>query len=208
MAVTSKTDICNLSQDLLSGATVQDIDTPLSALESLLARWYDQCRRKVLREHPWHFATKRLIIAASSTDPEFGYTAAFPVPNDFIRLLTVENSDGEEISPNNYQFEGNSILISTDSASVYLRYIYDIEDVSQFDPMFISYLTLDIALSTAYKVTESNGNIDRISQLLKQQGAMARAISGQERRPTRIQRSTNRSVRLNASSTISHRIIF
>jgi hypothetical protein len=208
MAVTSKTDICNLSQDLLSGAIVQDIDNPTTADEEMLERWYDHCRKKTLREHPWKFAIKREIIAASAIAPAFGYTAAFPVPNDFIRLLTIETSDGEQFAHEDYQFESNSILLNTDATSVYLRYIYDIEDVSQFDAMFIDYLALNIALSTAFKVTESNTSVERIAQLEKIQGAMTKAISGQERPPTRIERSKNRQARLNNSSANSHRIIF
>jgi hypothetical protein len=212
MAVTSKTDICNLSQDLLSGGTVQDIDNPSSATESLLDRWYDQCRKQVLREHPWNFAAKRLVIAASSTAPAFGYTKAFPLPNDFMRLLTIESDEGLLIRSENYQIESHlgikSILMSTDAASVRLRYVYDIEDVTKFDAMFISYLALTIALATAYKITESNGNVERIKQLQDQQSKMAKAISGQERPPTRIERSKNRAARMNGSYRNSHRITF
>ena len=211
--VTSKTDICNLSQDLLSGETVLDIDNPETAVESLLARWYDQCRKQCLREHPWKFAAKRQILAKSSTDPDFGYTAAFPLPNDFIRLLTIESSDsGVQILPEDYQIESHlgskAILMSTDATSLRLRYVYDIEDVTKFDSMFISYLALTIALATAYKITESTGSVERISSLQKQQGRMARAISGQERPPTRIERSRNRQARRGGSDRITHRILF
>lgn len=211
MAVTSKTDICNLASDLISGATINDIDTPVTADESLYARWYDHCRQKNLREHPWNFAAKRIILAASATVPEFGYQAQFPMPNDFMRLLTVESSDGVHIASENYQFEAGNLLLSTNATngtSVNLRYVYDIEDVTKFDAMFVDYLATTIALSVAYKITESNTSVERMNQLQKQQGAMAKAISGQERPPTRIVRSKSRNARLNSSSTISHRIVF
>lgn len=208
MAVTSKTDICNLASDLLSGSTIQDINSPTTANEALFERWYDQCRKKVLREHPWNFAVKRAILAASSTAPVFGYTKAFPLPNDFMRLLTLETSDGILFTNQDYQLENGSVLLSTDATALYLRYIYDIEDVTKFDAMFIQYLAYDIALAVAFKMTESNTDVGRIEGLQKQQGAMARAISGQERPPTRVQRSRNRDARMHGSSIISHRIIF
>ncbi len=208
MAVTSSTDICNLAQDLLSGAIINDVENPVTSTESLYERWYDQSRKKTLREHPWNFAIKRKIIAASSTDPEFGYTKSFPVPNDFIRLLTLETDEGSLLSSENFQFEDGNILMSGDASSVRLRYIYDIEDVSKFNAMYIQYLALDIALSVAYKITESNTNVDRIAQLLKQQGQMTRAISGQERQPTRIQRSRNVDRRRSLSSYNTTRIQF
>jgi len=212
MAIESKTDICNLSQDLLSGGVVQDVDAPTSPTEELLNRWYDQCRKQALREHPWNFAAKRQIIAASATAPAFGYTKAFPLPNDFIRLLTIESDEGQLIRPENYQIESHegvkSVLITTDATSVRLRYVYNIEDVTKFDAMFISYLAMTIALATAYKITESNGNVERIAQLHKQHAAMSKAISGQERPPTRIERSRNREARTNGSYRNSHRITF
>ena len=210
--VTSKTEICNLSQDLLSGETVLDIDSPTTATESMLARWYDQCRKQCLREHPWKFAAKRQILAASATAPAFGYTKAFPLPNDFIRLLTIESSDGGQILPQEFQIESlegvKVIMISTEASSIRLRYVYDIEDVTKFDAMFVSYLALSIALATAYKVTESSGSVERISNLQERQGQMARAISGQERPPTRVERSRNRSARMGGSSRVTHRILF
>ncbi len=208
MAVTSSTDICNLAQDLLSGSILEDVVDPTTADEALYDRWYDQCRKKVLREHPWNFAIKRQILAASSTAPTFGYTKSFPIPNDFIRLLTIETEDGRMIPSEDFQFEDGNILMSTDGASVRLRYIYDIQDVSKFNAMFINYLALDLALSVAYKVTESNTNIDRIAQLQKQQGAMARAISGQERQPTRVERSKNINKRRSLSVYNTSRIQF
>jgi len=212
MAVESKTDICNLALDLLSGSTVLDIDAPTNTNEELLERWYDQCRRQVLREHPWNFAAKRAILAASSTAPLFGYTAAFPFPNDFIRLLTVESDESVIIRPENYQIESHegvkSLLMSVDASTARIRYVYDIEDVTKFDAMFISYLAMTIALATAYKITESNGSVERIAQLQKDYASMAKAISGQERPPTRIERSRNKTARLSGSNNNPHRLIF
>lgn len=212
MAITSKTDICNLSQDLLSGSTVQDIDNPSNALESLLQRWYDHCRRKVLREHTWKFATKRAILAASSTEPLFGYETAFPVPNDFVRLLRVETDEGQIVPPYDYQLESNdgilSVLTNSEADSLRLVYIYDITDVTRFDALFTSYLALEIALSVAQKMTESNTKTEIIARLHKSQGALAKSVSGQERPPSRVERSFNRDARRSLGSTRSDRIMF
>lgn len=210
--VTSKTDICNLSQDLLSGETLLDIDNPTTATEAVLLRWYDHCRVKCLREHPWKFATKREVLAASATAPDFGYTVAFPLPNDFVRLLTIETDDGVQILPQDYQIESHegqlAILMSTDATSLRIRYIFDITDVTKFDELFVSYLAYTIALDTAFKVTESNTVIERVKTIQDERAKMAKAISGQERPPTRIERSVNRQARRAASNRITHRILF
>jgi hypothetical protein len=208
MSVTSSTEIANLALDLLSAGTVQDIENPTNATESLLNRWYAQSRRKVLREHPWNFATKRAQLAASSTAPAFGYSAQFPMPSDFIRLLTLEGDTGQMLSPVSYEVEDGAILINSDSGILRMRYIYDIEDVTKFDPMFVDLLAHEIALVAAFKVTESNTNIDRLAQIHRQRAAMAKAIDGQERPPTRREVSRNRAARRYGLATNSDRIIF
>lgn len=208
MAITSKTDICNLALDLLSAGTVVDVDNPTDATESLLERWYDLSLKKALREHPWNFAAKRAILAASSTAPAFGYAKAFPVPADFIRLLTLENSEGNQIGKDAYEFENGSILMNTDSTSLRLRYVYNITDVTRFDPMFVNLLAHEIALAIAYKITESNGNVDRVAQLVKTHAAMSRAIDGQERPPSRREVSVNRAARRAGRTDTNNRIIF
>jgi len=212
MAITSKTDICNLASDLLSGSTIADIDNPTTADEALYARWYDHSRQKSLREHPWNFAAKRAVLAASSTVPLFGYEAQFPFPADYMRLLTVETQDGIQYSSEAYQIEAGSLLLSTNlgtSASARIRYVHDIEDVTKFDALFIDYLALTIALSLAFKVTESNVTVERVASLEKRASSMSKAINGQERPPTKIHKSKNRAARLNnGSSALSHRIVF
>jgi len=209
MAITSQTDICNLALDLLSAGTVNDTETPTTSTESLLNRWYDNSRKKLLREHPWNFAIKRELLAASSTAPAFGYTTAFPLPNDFVRLLSLEDGNGGSLSHADYAFENGSILLNTDSTSLRLIYIYNIEDVTRFDPMFFNLLAHEIALGCAFKVTESNTNVERVAQLKKDAGALARAIDGQEHPPRRREVSRNRSARLQGrASSTTNRIIF
>ncbi len=214
--VTSSTGIANLALDLLSAGNVTDIESGTSATEALLNRWYDQSRRKLLREHPWNFATKRAILAASSTAPAFGYATAFPVPADFLRLLYVSTdlvNDRDTILPTSaYQVESNAILITNNyssASSLNIVYVSDFTTVSQMDPLFIDLLAHEIALNVAYKVTENNTNIQRLGELYKRRAAIAKAIDGQERPPTRVERSRSRHVRRNNNSTANaDRIIF
>jgi hypothetical protein len=208
MSITSKTDICNLALDLLSAGTVTDVDNPTNPTEELLNRWYDQSRRKALREHPWNFASKRALIASSSIAPAFGYSKQFPLPNDFVRLLSLEGDTGQMLNPVSFEVERGAVLINTDATSLRLRYVYDIEDITRFDPMFIDMLAHEIALVIAFKVTESNGNVERVDRLQKQRAAMARAIDGQERPPTRREVSSSRAARRYGRSTNADRIIF
>lgn len=214
MDITSSTDICNLALDLLSAGNVTNIEDPTTATESLLGRWYNQSRRKLLREHPWNFAIKRVTLAASATAPAFGYAKAFPLPSDFIRVLYISLpivTNEETILPTSeYQIENGRVLITDNYGqgdTINLVYIYDFKNVSLMDPMFVDLLVYEVALGVAYKVTENNTNIQRIGELQKRRSALARAIDGQERPPTRFERSRALSARRNSGGQ-SHRVIF
>lgn len=195
MSITSKNDICNLALDLLDAGTVQDIDNPNNATEELLARWYDHARKLCLRQHPWNFAAKRAALASSVTPPNFGYTAAFPVPADFIRVLSVNDNDYfyDNFPTNHYGFEDNSILVGdglySSGDTLRLIYVCDFTNVARMDPMFIDLLAHEIALLIAYKVTSQNSNVERVNALADKRKALAMAIDGQERPPKRVQRS-------------------
>ncbi len=197
----SSTDICNLALDLLSAGTVQDIVNPSDATEELLNRWYDTTRKRLLREHAWNFAAKRAILSASGTPPAFGYDKAFPVPADFIRILYVNDTrytTDMPIPSELFQFEDNKILTSnqfTSQTTLKLVYVKDFTDVPRMDPMFIDLLAHEIALKIAYKVTETNTNVERLEGLRRAASRMAKAVDGQERRPIKVERSRNIHVR-------------
>lgn len=207
-SASSSTDICNLASDYLNGETVVDIENPSSSLESLYSRWYEVSRRKLLREHTWNFAIKRAILASSATAPAFGYTKAFPLPSDCLRLVGVFDEEGNRTSTSLYEVEDGSIQIDADGTSLRISYVYDYTDVSGMDALFVDLLALEIAINTAYKISSNNTNIQRIDELIKRRSAVARAIDGQEAPPKRRQNSAGRRARQSLSSRQPHRIIF
>lgn len=214
--VNSSTDICNLALDLLSADTAVDIENPTTATESIMNRWYDQTRKAVLRKHTWNFATKRIILAADSTSPVFGYSKAFTVPSDFLRIVGIStnlSTDKEYFLPTDaYQFENSKILLNdtySDTTQLRLIYIYDATEVGRFDPLFVNLLAHEIALATAYKITESGTNIQRLEELRRNADSLATTIDGQERPPETILRSRALSARRRAGKTSrADRIIF
>lgn len=196
MAITSSTEICKLSLDLLQGGSVSDITAASTSIEEVCNRWYDHTRRKLLRQHPWNFAIKRAELAASSEAPLFGATAQFPVPSDFLRLLRVVDSDNRIISSDAYFFENRNIMYRwADDATARIIYITDEEDVTKFDNLFIDLLAVEIAMSIAYLVTQNNANVDRLAGIRKTLISAAKSIDGQEQPPESRRSSVNRMVR-------------
>lgn len=215
MSISSSTDIGNMALDLLSAGTVQDIENPTSATEELLSRWYEHTRKKLLREHPWNFAIKRAILAASATAPVYGYDKQYPVPSDFLRLLTINDATYTQDVPSptgRFRVESGAILASNiynDSTSLKITYVSNFTNVSQMDALFIEIMAYELALAIAYKVSENNNNIQRLGELLRDKKSLAKGIDGQEDPPRIIQRSRSRHARRNNHSNVdSHRIKF
>lgn len=158
----SEVDICNLALGHLGdSATVSSISPPEgSAQAEHCARFYPIARDALLEMHPWGFATKRVNLALlGSTWPEWQY--AYAVPNDALNLLAVlpqgstydysvstqsgYNQDGSPImaggsyQPQPYNcetLEDGTQVIYTDQVNAALRYSAQINDTSQFTPLF------------------------------------------------------------------------
>lgn len=196
MAITSSTEICKLSLDLLQGGSVSDITSASTSIEEVCARWYDHTRRKLLRQHPWNFAIKRAELAASATEPLFGASAQFPVPADFLRLLRVVDEDSRIVGAESYFFENRQLMLRwSDEDVCRIIYIADEEDVTKFDDLFIDLLAVEIAMSIAYLVTQNNANIERLAGIRKTLISAAKSIDGQEQPPESRRASINRMAR-------------
>lgn len=200
-APTSAVEICNLALDLLKQDAIASITAPTGGTDVICARWYDHVRRATLRKHPWNFAATRITIAPNATAPAFGYSYAYDLPSDFIRLLTIGDDYIGDLK-GKYQVEDGQLLYSAaDSSSLKVRYVYDYTDIAHADPLFLDVFAAELALRIAYKVTGSHEAAEAITEHLKKIAPEAYAIDGQERPPTRIQRSKFLNARCRASST-------
>lgn len=123
-----------------------EADTTVEAVTA--RRTYAAMRDLVLESHPWRFARKRAGLAADTDTPEWGYDLQYEVPEDFLRLLSIENYDGD------YEVEAGFIL--TDAAApLNIRYLARITDTSQFTPAFVDALATRWAAEMAMTITKS-----------------------------------------------------
>ena len=200
-APTAAVEVCNLALDLLKQDAITSIDSPTGGTDVICARWYDHVRRATLRKHPWNFAAKRTTVAPHASAPAFGYSKAYDLPSDFIRLLTIGDDTVNDLQ-GKYQLENNQLLFSAaDSSSLKIRYVYDYTNVAKMDPLFVDVLAAELALRIAFKVTGSDEAGEKIKEHLKTIAPEAYAIDGQERPPQRIQRSKFLDRRRAGSST-------
>lgn len=190
-APNSAIDICNLALIELKQATIVQLDPPSNVVEQILALEYHQVRRAVLRKHPWNCATTRTTLTPSSTaTPDFGYTHGYILPNDYIRKIGLYDSENVFIEQKYYDIEdGNIYYNGEDNSAIYLKYVYDLTQVSKMDPLLISMLVLELAVAIAPKFSGTEARQAAIAKRLEMVASEAKSVDGQERPPQRRQKS-------------------
>lgn len=186
--------ICNLALDELKQSPVTSISTPTTNSEFICQRWYDASRQECLEAHPWKFATKRIILTPDpSMTPSFGYAYAYQLPVDYIRLVSIGDDYLKDLK-RDYEDENGYLLLPTgtsasDPLSLYVRYIFDLIDVTKFSPLFVKYLVLKLALNMSNKFSISASLKTTLKDDFKDTETEAKSVNGQNRSPKRIQYS-------------------
>lgn len=200
--VQTAVDICNIALDHLGEkSNIANIDNPETDNEHLCARHYYVVLEYVLRNYVWNFAITRKVISRDPQNtPEFDYSDAYSLPQDFVRLVNFNNN--ESLVGAEYDISGSHLLLNNDGASsVRLRYIRRVEDVRLFDAGFVHLFSLYLALNIAYKKTSKQTLMDRLAKQIELAEAKIVSIDGQERPPKRIQKSRYRRARHGGSGT-------
>lgn len=117
----------------------------------LATRHYESLRDSVLRERQWNCAVRRSTLAKLATAPTFGFTAAFSLPADFIRLIQLENLSDDFAIENTT--DGRVIVANLDSVNIV--YIFRLTDVVKMDELLKQAIAARLAWVFAYKITGS-----------------------------------------------------
>ncbi len=105
--------------------------------------FFNNCRRSMLRSHPWNFAVHEVELARIPDDIPQDFAYAFQLPADFLRLLEVRDE-------RRFKVQGRRVL--SDSKVCKVRYVRDVEDPSQWDASFTDAFTYQLAADMTYGV--------------------------------------------------------
>lgn len=192
--VTSETGIANLALSHLKVDAIVNIDPPdaNSTPARTANKWYDTARRAALEEHPWNFASKRVMLNSQVSTPIFEYSLKYELPADFIRVnrIGLDWSDPEK----DYEIEDGFIICGV-TAPLKLVYVYDIIDVNKFNPKFVIALSYLLASYMAYELTGNTTIVKSMFELWRESFTSAASIDGQNRPTRRIERSRLRTAR-------------
>jgi len=140
---------------------------------------YAELRDALLYRHPWNFAIKRRALAASSTAPEWGYTAAYPLPADYIRMHEVNEEDEDA---GRWKIE-NGAVVTDLPAPLQVRYVYRVTDANRMTAGFREALACVLAADWAEDITGDNSVVEAKEAAV----ATARSNDGQEGMPDRLE---------------------
>jgi hypothetical protein len=193
MAV-SEVSISNQAVNRLGRQPIVSLDDD-SDIAALCKAMYPARRRALLVEHPWNFAVTRQALVAVVDVPVYGFAFAFSLPTDPACLRVIDtsldrswsnawSSWGSDPYPRLWQvevLEGVKVLVANEAA-VSMRYIFDVDDPSQFPPYFEQALSYDLAAEMAYPVTKSENVADFWRKQADRALSKAKAKDGQEGR--------------------------
>lgn len=185
-------DIWNLALQLCGNETVILTVDDVNKATRLCRTSYDQARRALLQRHPWKFAAKRVIVDLDTSEvPAFGYSGRYLLPDDYIRVITIDEDWQAQ-----WTREGRYILYSS-GAAIKLRYVVDESDIEKFDPLFISALVAELASLIVYPLTQSNERRNEVTEAAKLALRHAKRANAIEQAPQSLDATYYEEGRLN-----------
>ena len=167
----SVVDICNGALNQLGATTILSL-TEDSKNARLCNSRYTQVRDALFRTHPWNCLQKRIQIAADSTAPAWGFTYAYTLPADCLRLLKILDYDS------NYKVEGRKILSNTSSMKI--LYVGRVTDPNEYDELLRETLSSSLGADIAFGVTSNNQTATNMYNLFKEKLRDARFVDSTE----------------------------
>lgn len=170
----SQVDLCNKALARLG-------EDPIIALDRNTI-WGRRCSaslpsvvRSVLSLDNWRPCIKRAELAAESTNP-IGYTSAYPLPNDFLKLSAVKIGQYED-----WSMEGNKILTRKPTTeSLQIMYVSEVTDPNVWSSLLYEAIALGLAHEMSGWSTATNVSRDDIYTMFVNATNTAQHVNSQE----------------------------
>ena len=167
----STVDICNGALNQLGATTILSL-TEDSKNARLCNSRFTQVRDAVFRSHPWNCLQKRVELAADTDAPAWGFSYAYTLPADCLRLLRILDYDS------NYKVEGRKILSNTSTMKI--LYIGRVTDPNEYDELLRETLSAALGADIAFAVTSNNTTATNMYNLFQDKLRDARFVDSTE----------------------------
>lgn len=147
----SETRIANIALSLLGQAPIGDFQENSPAARTIRLH-YETTRDALLRAHRWNFARSRAELSRLASAPAFGWSYAFQLPSDNLRILEL-NGNEAALADADYEIEGDQLLTNAEKAKIV--YIKRVTDASKFDALFTEALAVKLGIAICLDITQS-----------------------------------------------------
>lgn len=157
----SSVEIANLALTHLGETRIASLEDNVKAAREMNAV-FDLRRNRLLRAYNWNFAMKRALLSALSDAPAWGYTYAYQLPTDCMRMVQINDVwvipgfgdfiGGVDDQP--FRIEGNQIVTDY-TAPLKVRYLRKVTVSGDFDAAFVAAFAIDLAWVTCESIKQS-----------------------------------------------------
>lgn len=154
----TQTDICNQALAMVSEGNILSIDDP-NPRARLCKTHYASTMREVLRSGTWRCARGRKVLSRMADPPAFGWKHQYQLPDDFVRVITLNDADTLSQACPLFEVEGRRLL--TNEGMVNLVYVRDMsnEDArnnsAELDPLTARAVAVLLASKLAWPLQQS-----------------------------------------------------
>lgn len=161
----SDVGIANVAIDVIDDLPISSLDEE-GVVAEWLARNYVFYRDVVLYNFPWPFAKTLVNLSAASSAPEFGWTYAYDLPSDFLRVATLrwQGKFNAPLIP--HEVIGRQIHTNY-AAPLPLIYIKRVTNAAQFSPGFAQVFAMTLAWFMASNITGKKSYVDKAAGMLQ-----------------------------------------
>lgn len=120
-----------------------------TVLGRAIASVWDIERKAALRDGAWNFAMRHADLPALAEAPKSNFSAQFELPAICLRLIEIYGFHRDY-----WQLQGRQIHADT-TGPLKIRYLADITEPAEFDPLFAKAFSLRIAMAIGNRIAGS-----------------------------------------------------
>jgi len=151
----SLVDIANYALDQIGEQTISTLDDATTPARKAKLNIY-QTIREVSASGNWKCARASAVLAQDATAPAFGWSYAYTLPVDFIRIVSFNDLETEDVETELFEVRGRQI--QTDETTASIVYIKDITvsgDVGAMPPLMVKAVYLALSAKLAWAIQQN-----------------------------------------------------
>lgn len=169
----SKTNVLNIALGRIGvSKQVANVDTEQSLAAQTARTFIDEDIRYVLRDFPWPFATAyknpALVAGTTSVNAVSDWRYAYRYPSDclFVRRIVVPTVGRNDPNPPPFRIgrDSEGRLIYTNQEDAEIEYTYNVDDVTEFDPLAVSQLAWKLGAGLGPSLSRIKGVVEMCMQ--------------------------------------------